>query len=146
MSNKKMRMTNIIVLCAALAGCGTSGQGVTTSNRTGDQFIGKNVDAVIARFGNPSQRKKLDNDQMVYVWQLLATDLPENQKVFSGYGGLYGDGLNPDAISDDIRACRLTVTTSVEGNVTQFNAEDLNGTGAPKATTGLIKSVCAQRL
>jgi hypothetical protein len=139
-------MINIVVLCAALGGCGTSGQGGTTSNRTGDQFIGKNVDAVIARFGNPSQRKKLDNDQLVYVWQLLATDLPENQKSFSGYGGLYGDGLTPGAISDDIRSCRLTVTTSAEGNVTQFNAEDLNGTGAPKATRGLVGGVCAQRL
>ena len=71
-----------------------------------------------------------------------------------GTGGGGGDDTRPKAtsqtwtgaISDDIRSCRLTVTTSPEGNVTQFNAEDLNGTGAPKATGGLIGGVCARRL
>jgi hypothetical protein len=139
-------MIIIMVLCAALGGCWTSGQGVATSNGTGDQYIGKNVDAVIARFGNPAGRKKLDNDQLAYVWELPATDLPENQKIFKGNAGLYGDGLTPGAISDDPRSCKLTVTTSLDGTVAQFNAEDLNGTGASKVTLGLIGSVCAQRL
>jgi hypothetical protein len=141
-----MRMINIVALCAVLGGCWTSGQEVATSSRTGDQFIGKNVDAVIARFGNPAGRKKMDNDQMAYVWELPATDLPDNQKSYKGYGGLYGDGLTPGAMSDDSRSCKLTVTTSPEGIVTQFNAEDLNGTGASRVTLGLIGAICAQRL
>jgi hypothetical protein len=129
-----------------LGGCWTSGQEVASSNRSGDQFVGKNVDAVAARFGKPTGRKKLDNDQMMYVWELAATDLPGNQKAQTGDGRLYGDGGTPGAMSDDPRFCKLTVTTTSEGIVTQFSAEESNGTGAPSMSIGLIDSVCAQRL
>jgi len=49
-------------------------------------------------------------------------------------------------MSDDLRLCKISVTTSPEGIVTQFNAEDSNGTGAPTMTLGFGGSVCAQRL
>jgi hypothetical protein len=141
-----MRIPTILGLCAALGGCWTSGQDVTTSTRPGDQFVGQNVDAVVARFGKPAGRKKLDNDQMTYVWELAAADLPGNQRIYTGQGGLYGDGRTPGSMSDDPRFCKLSVTTSPEGVVTQFSAEDSNGTGAPTRTLGLGASVCAQRL
>lgn len=141
-----MRIPGIVVLCAALGGCWTSGQEVATSTRPGDQFVGQNVDAVVARFGKPTGRKKMDNDQMSYVWELAATDLPGNQRAYTGDAGLYGDGVTPGAMSDDPRFCKLSVITSPEGVVTQFNAEDSNGTGAPSMTLGLTGSVCAQRL
>ena len=75
-----MRILGIVALCVALGGCWTSGQEVTPSNRAGDQFVGQNVDAVVARFGKPVSRKKMDNDQMTYVWELAAADLPGNQQ------------------------------------------------------------------
>jgi hypothetical protein len=141
-----MRILGIVALCVALGGCWTSGQEVTPSNRAGDQFVGQNVDAVVARFGKPVSRKKMDNDQMTYVWELAAADLPGNQQADTGHGGLYGDGHNPGSMSDDPRFCKLTVTTSPEGIVTQSTAEESNGTGAPAMTLGLIGGVCAQRL
>jgi hypothetical protein len=141
-----MRILTIMALCAALGGCWTSGQQVATTTRPGDQFVGQDVDAVVARFGKPTGRKKLDNDQMSYFWELRATDLPGNQRSYTGDAGLYGDGRTPGAMSDDVRFCKLSVVTSAEGIVTQFNAEDQNGTGAPTMTLGLIGGVCAQRL
>ena len=141
-----MRTLEIVALCAILGGCWTSGQDVTTPTRFGDQFVGQNVDLVVARLGKPAGRKKLDNDQMTYVWELAAADLPANQRTDTGQGGLYGDGHTPGAMSDDPRFCKISVITSPEGIVTHFNAEDSNGTGAPAMTLGLVGGVCARRL
>jgi len=141
-----MRVLAIVALCAALGGCWTSGQEAANSNRAGDQFVGKDVDLVVARFGKPTGRKKMDNDQMMYVWEFAAADLPGNGKTQTGQARLYGDGGTPGAMSDDPRFCKLTAITSSQGIVTQFNAEESNGTGAPSMTAGLIDSVCAQRL
>jgi len=141
-----MRILMIVALCTALGGCWTSGQQVATTTDPADQFVGQNVDAVVARFGKPVGRKKLDNNQISYFWELPATDLPGNQRSYTGDAGLYGDGRTPGAMSDDVRLCKLSVITSSEGIVTQFNAEDQNGTGAPTVTLGLFGGVCAQRL
>jgi len=100
---------------------------------------------VVARFGKPAGRKKLDNDQMNYVWELAATDQSGSQRTHSGQAGLYGDGRTPGEMSDDPRFCKLSVTTSPEGIVTQSNAEDSNGTGAPTMSFGILGSICAQR-
>lgn len=140
-----MRNLAIVVICAALGGCWASGQDAANTARPNDQFVGKNVDAVVARFGKPSGRKRLDNDQMFYVWELAALEQSGEQKAASGDGGLYGDGRTPGLMSDDPRFCKISVTASPEGIVTQFSAEDFNGTGAPARTFGLIGSVCAQR-
>ena len=141
-----MRILGVAVLCLALGGCWTSGQDVATANRSGDQFVGQNVDAVVARFGKPTGRMRADNDQMTYVWELAPIDSSGNQRTQTGDAGLYGDGHTPGYMSDDPRLCKISVTTSPEGIVTQFNAEDSNGTGAPTMTLGLVGSVCAQRL
>ena len=138
-----MRTLKIVVLCAILGGCWT-GQDVTSPARPDGQFVGQNVDAVVARFGKPTGRKRLDNDQMTYVWELAAADLPANQRTDTPQGGLYGDGHTPGAISDDPRFCKISVITSREGTVTQLTAEDYNGTGAPTMSLGFIGSVCAQ--
>jgi hypothetical protein len=140
-----MRILAIAALCVTLGGCWTSGQEAATPNHAGDQFVGQNVDVVAARFGKPTGRKKMDNDQMMYVWEFAAADLPGNGKTQTGQGRLYGDGGTPGAMSDDPRFCKLTVIASSQGIVTQFNAEESNGTGAPGMSVGLIDSVCAQR-
>jgi hypothetical protein len=132
------------VLCITLGGCWTSGQDATPP-RSGDQFVGKNVDAVVSRFGQPTGRKKMDGDQMFYVWELPPMDWSGNKRTHAGQAGLYGDGLTPGYMSDDPRLCKISVTASPEGVVTQFIAEDLNGTGAPATTLGLVGGVCAQR-
>lgn len=133
-----------IALSITLGGCWTSGQTATPARS--DQFVGQNVDAVVSRFGQPTGRKKTDNDQMLYVWELPSLDWSGNKKTHSGSGGLYGDGQTPGYMSDDSRSCKLSVTTSPEGIVTQVSAEDSNGTGAPTMTLGFAGGVCAQRL
>jgi len=139
-----MRTLRAVILCVTLGGCWTSGQDVTSA-QSGDQFVGKSVDSVVSRFGQPTGRKKMDGDQMFYVWELPSTDWSGNKRTHAGQGGLYGDGQTPGYMSDDPRLCKISVTTSPEGVVTQFIAEDLNGTGAPAKTLGLVGGVCAQR-
>jgi len=140
-----MRMMEIVALCAALGGCGALQQEVAA--RPSEQFVGQNVDVLVARFGRPDRSKRMDDGQASYVWQLTApTDAAADRGVYTGDAGLYGDGRTPGHISFDLRTCKLSVTTSPEGIVTQFTAEDLNGTGAPAMTIGLSGSVCAQRL
>ena len=141
-----MRIVKIAALCAVLGGCWAPGQDISTATKPGDQFVGQNVDAVVARFGKPSGRKKMDNDQMTYVWELAAADMPRNQRSYTGDAGLYGDGQTPGAMSDDPRFCKVSVVTSAEGIVTHFDAEDSNGTGAPKMSMRWGGSVCAERL
>lgn len=140
-----MRALGTALLCITVGGCWASGQDATSSPSS-DQLVGKNVDAVASRFGKPTGRKKMDGDQMVYIWELPPLDSSGNKKTHSGPGGLYGDGQTPGYMSDDPRMCKLSVTTSPEGIVTQVNAEDSNGTGAPTMTLGFSGSVCAQRL
>jgi hypothetical protein len=47
--DNQMRILIIAGLCAILGGCWTAGQDVATSSRYGEQFVGKDVDAVVAR-------------------------------------------------------------------------------------------------
>jgi hypothetical protein len=89
----------------------------------------------------------MDDGQHSYGWQLAAaTAAAADQRIQSAYGGLYGDGSTPGYISDDPRFCKISVVTSPDGIITQLNAEDSNGTGAPGMTIGINRSICVQRL
>lgn len=145
---RTVRILTVAGLCAVLGGCWALGQDVATSTSTGygDQFVGKDIDAVAAKLGKPLGRKQMDNDQVTYVWELAAADVPANQRSFTGDGGLYEDGQFPGGMSDDLRICKVSVVTSREGIVTQFSAEDFNGTGASRMSLGISKSFCRQRL
>jgi hypothetical protein len=139
-----MRTLKIVALCAVLGGCAGALQQEGTA-RQGGQFIGQNVTAFAAKFGPPTNSKRMDDGQGAYVWQLGAVTAPDRW-VDTGSGGLYGDGHTPGYISDDPRFCTVKITASPEGIVTQLNAEDSNGTGAPAMTLGINGSVCAKRL
>lgn len=147
-----MRILKIVAVCAALGGCGAMWQDATTTTRPGDQsvgqnFVGQNVNSLVTQFGKPISKKKMDNDQTSYVWELeAATDSAGNERTHTGQAGLYGDGRTPGYMSDDPRFCKLSVTASPEGVVTQVNTEDSNGTGAPAMTFRINGSICAQRL
>ncbi len=140
-----MRSIGAAVLCVVLS-CGwASAQNAATSTQAGNQFMGKDVHVIADRFGPPAGRRKMDNDDMLYVWELGPVDpTARRRRTTEGYGGRYEDGETPGYMTDDPRLCRLTVIASA-GIVTQFTAEDLNGTGAPKRTFGLAGSVCADR-
>lgn len=141
-----MRSIGAAVLCVVLSGGWASAQSTAQSTQAGNQFVGKDVHVVADRFGSPTGRKKMDNDEMLYVWELGPADpSAHRRRTTEGYGGRYDDGETPGYMTDDTRICKLTVIASVEGIVTQVTAEDQNGTGAPKRTFGLLGSICAER-
>ena len=141
-----MRVLKIVALSAALGGCGALQREVVAA-RPNEQFVGQKVESLAARFGPPARSKRMDDGQAFYLWQLDdATDAAGNHGVYSGSGGLYGDGRTPGYISFDPRFCKLSVMASPEGIITQFTAEDLNGTGAPDKSIGVSRSICAERL
>jgi len=49
-------------------------------------------------------------------------------------------------MSDDPRRCKMSVTVSPEGVITQVVTEDQNGTGAPTRNFDILGGVCAQLL
>lgn len=139
-----MRNIGAAVLCVVLSGGWASAQDAP-STQAGHQFVGQNVQVVADKFGLPTGRKKMDNDDMLYVWELGPADpTAKRRRTVEGYGGRYEDGESPGYMTDDPRICKLTVIASSEAIVTQVTAEDLNGTGAPKRTFGLLGSVCAE--
>lgn len=141
-----MRSRGAAVLCVVLSSGWASAQNAAPSTQAGSQFVGQNVQVVADRFGLPTGRKKMDNDEMLYVWELGPADPSARRgRTTEGSGGRYDDGETPGYMTDDPRICKLTVIASVEGIVTQVTAEDLNGTGAPKRTFGFLGSVCAER-
>ena len=142
-----MRSIGAVVLCVVLIGGWASAQNALPPTQAGNhQFVGQNVQVVADKFGLPTGRKKMDNDEMLYVWELGPPDpSARRRRTTEGYAGRYDDGEPPGYMTDDPRICKLTVIASVEGIVTQVTAEDQNGTGAPKRTFGLLGSVCADR-
>jgi hypothetical protein len=141
-----MRFLEIVAICVALAGCAGSPQRAASTSQYGNQFVGKDVDALVAQIGRPTSSKRMDDGQGSYVWELGPTKASgSDQRVQTADGGLYGDGYTPGYITDDPRLCKISATTSPEGIVTQLNAEDSNGTGAPSVTLGFNQSICAQR-
>ena len=141
-----MRFLEIVAICVALAGCAGSPQRAASTSQYGNQFVGKDVDALVAQIGRPTSSKRMDDGQGSYVWELGPTKASgSDQRVQTADGGLYGDGYTPGYITDDPRLCKVSATTSPEGIVTQLNAEDSNGTGAPSVTLGFNQSICAQR-
>ena len=141
-----MRILCAAVLCFVLSGGWASAQNAAPSTQAGHQFVGQDVHGVADRFGLPTGRKKMDNDDMLYVWELGPPDTSASRRRSStGDGGRYEDGQTPGYMTDNSRICKLTVIASPEEIVTQVTAEDQNGTGAPTRTFGLLGSVCADR-
>ena len=94
-----------------------------------DQFIGQNIDTLIAQLGPPVRSATLENDQTSFVWQF---DSPGEPPTPTGAAGLYGDGGSPGYVSQGYSPfCRITaVVVTSSGVVTQASTEESNGTGA----------------
>jgi hypothetical protein len=144
-----MRTTQLMMLCIASGvpwggGClGGRGGGAPTTALPADQFVGKNLDALVKQLGPPTRSSPADSDQTTIVWQFeTATGTPPP----TGSGGLYGDGGSPSYVSQGYSPfCRITATVATSsGIVTQANMEESNGTGASMLRRG--ESICAQHL
>lgn len=120
-----MRFLGVAALCALLVGCAASKQEVVA--KLGDQFIGKNVDALVLQFGPPTSVFKMNSGQSSYIWQLSAvTDIATDR----GYG------------TASTRYCKVSVIASPTGIVTQLDTEDQNaGVGIPGLS--VCMEVCA---
>ena len=71
-----MRSIGAAVLCVVLSGGCASAQNATPPTQAGNhQFVGQNVQVIADRFGLPAGRKKMDNDEMLYVlWGSVTPD------------------------------------------------------------------------
>jgi hypothetical protein len=149
-----MRIFQVMVVCTALGGCSMQWPEVATwkeakvpvAARSADQFVGQNVDALIAQLGPATKSTKIDDDQNSYVW-LLSSDPAGDTPPMTGHGGLYGDGGSPGHVSQGYSPfCRISVVATPAGIVTQANTEESNGTGAPSGILSTNQGICAQRL
>jgi hypothetical protein len=125
----KMRILGIVALCAALGGCAATRQ--ETAARLGQQYIGQNVDALVARFGPPANTFKMNSGETSYVWQL------GNQTDINTYRGV-------GAASTQF--CKVNVVATPAGIVTQLRTEDANIYTGLTAAIGVDGSLCATRL
>ena len=146
-----MRTAPFTMLCVALGvtfgGCSMPRlpEAAATTARPADQFVGKNLDALVARLGPPARSSSSDNDQTTIVWQF---ETPTGTPTPTGAGGLYGDGGSPGHVSQGYSPfCRITATVSTAtGIVTQASTEESNGTGASGGILRRGESTCAQHL
>jgi hypothetical protein len=122
-------------LAILLGGCAASKQEVVA--RLGDQYIGKNVDALVLQFGPPASSFRMNSGDTSYIWQLTAET---NIAVSSNQHGSSGTAKT--------NYCKVSVIASPAGIVTRLTTEDASGTGGLLGLAGvdIYGSVCARHL
>ena len=125
-----MHRLGFALLALALGGCAASREEVAA--RLGAEYVGKNVDTVVAKFGPPTSTFKMNSGQTSYQWQLAnQTDIAVNNRG-SGYAST--------------QYCKVSVIASPTGVVSQLNTEDSNAGSGIDAAVGVYGSICANRL
>ena len=125
-----MHRLGFALLALALGGCAASREEVAA--RLGAEYVGKNVDTVVAKFGPPTSMFKMNSGQTSYQWQLgNQTDIAVNDRG-SGYAST--------------QYCKVSVIASPTGVVSQLNTEDSNAGSGIDAAVGVYGSICANRL
>src|SRR6266404_9847111 len=130
-----MHVLRILALCAVLGGCAASKQEVVA--RLGDQYIGKNVDALVSQFGPPASTFRMNSGETAYLWQLAAeSDIDISSDKYGSNG------------SAKTYYCKVKVIASPAGIVTKLTTEDASGTGGILGLAGvdIYGSVCANHL
>jgi hypothetical protein len=124
-----MRFWFAALICLFLGGCAASRQEVAA--RLGDEYVGKNVDMLVAQWGPPASMFRMNNGGASYQCQLSAvTDIDIDRG--SGTAGT--------------RACKVTVIAAPDGKVVQLNTEDPNAGRGIIGAMGGFGSMCAHRL
>lgn len=125
----QMRFWFAALICLSLGGCAASRQEVAA--RLGDEYVGKNVDMLVAQWGPPASTFRMNNGGASYQWQLSAvTDIDID----------HGSG------TASTRACKVTVIAAPDGKVVQLNTEDPNAGRGIIGAMGGFGSMCAHRL
>jgi len=117
-------------LALALGGCAASREEVAA--RLGAEYVGKNVDTVVAKFGPPTSMFKMNSGQTSYQWQLANQTYIAVNNRGSGYAST--------------QYCKVSVIASPTGVVSQLNTEDSNAGSGIDAAVGVYGSICANRL
>jgi hypothetical protein len=78
---RHLRLAATILCCVGVAGCAASREEVAA--RLGAEYVGKNVDTLVAKFGPPTSMFKMNSGQTSYQWQLSDQT---NIAVDRGYG------------------------------------------------------------
>jgi ABC-type sulfate transport system substrate-binding protein len=126
---RHLRLAAAILCCVGVAGCAASREEVAA--RLGAEYVGKNVDTLVAKFGPPTSMFKTYSGQTSYQWQFSnQTNIAVNQ----GFG------------CASTQYCKVSVIASPTGVVSQLDTEDSNaGIGISQAV-GVYGSMCANRL
>jgi hypothetical protein len=121
---------SVALLCLLmLSGCAASREEVLA--RLGEEYIGKNVDALVVKFGPPASTFKMNSGQTSYVWLLgNQTDIATDR----------GTGIA------QTRFCKVSVIASGTGIIASLNTEDSNAGGGVAGALGAYGSLCANRL
>jgi hypothetical protein len=130
-----MRIFGVVALAVWPAGCAASRQEVAA--RLGDQYVGKNVDALVLQFGPPASSFRMNSGDTSYVWQLTAvTSIDVSSDRYGSSGTAKTD------------YCKVSVIASSAGIVTRLTTEDASGTGGLLGMAGvdIHGSVCARHL
>jgi hypothetical protein len=131
-----MRVLMNVALCALLGGCAASVPEVRA--RLGQEYIGKNVDTLVMRWGPPASTFKMNNGQTSYVWQIGT----ETQVQLTGGSG----GSKNYTGSTQTFTCKVSVIASASGTVSQLDVQDSKAEqGVFGAETGL-SSMCGEQL
>jgi hypothetical protein len=120
-----MRTLGIAALSAALVGCAASRQ--EAAARLGDQFMGQNVDVMVAQFGPPASTFKMSSGGASY--QLA--------------GGTDIVGGNGVGIASQ-RYCKVNVITDRSSTVVDLKTDD-TGSATSYGYFTVTESLCAKR-
>jgi len=123
------------MLAASVAGCAATRQEVVA--KLGDQYIGKNVDVLVARFGPPASSFRMNSGDTSHLWQLSAET---NIDIDSNRYGSRGTATT--------NFCKVSVIASTAGIVKALTTEDASGTQGILGLAGvdIYGSVCGRHL
>jgi len=125
-----MRLFGVVAMCAVLGACAASAPEVRA--RLGQEYVGKNVDTLVMKWGPPTSSFRMNSGQSSYVWQ-LATEMGVSiDKNGNGSARTY--------------ACKVSVVTSPAGLIEQLNTEDANAGDGLLGVVGAYGSMCGERL
>ena len=129
-----MRWLGIAVLCAALGGCYATGADVRA--KLGQDYIGKNVDALVVRWGPPASSFKMNSGETAFSWQLASGSSfsvsRDSQTSASGSSRGY--------------ACKVNVVASPNGMIRSLDTEDKDNSLYYGPVPVQVGSVCAEQL
>ena len=127
---RHLRLAATILCCVGVAGCAASREEVAA--RLGAEYVGKNVDTLVAKFGPPTSMFKMNSGQTSYQWQLSDQTNIAVDRMGYGYAST--------------RYCKVSVIASPTGVVSQLDTEDSNAGIGISAAVGVYGSICANRL